>query len=221
MPKDSTQAVKWCLDNKHEIVCLIAIKPKDTSAYLWHYPTVEWTILQAEAMGLPIIILKCDKLGAREEAEELRKVFDKVNIDAVVLGGVGLQKTQIKEVERVAEEYKIKVIVPYSNFTSEQLLKEEINSGLKIIITDVATDGLGADWLGKVIDENSLNDLINRSKKFGFDCLGEGGSYNSFVVDAPMFNKKIEFTNVTRFWDNKTSSGYLDVKEAVLVPKSV
>ncbi len=218
--KDSTQAVKWCLDNGHEVSCLISVKPKDGTAYLWHYPTVEWTVLQAEAMGIPLILLKCEKIGSKVEADELRKVFGKIKVDAVVLGGVGLQRTQIKEVQRVAKEYGIDTLVPYGKLTSEQLLTEEINSGLKIVMTDVATDGLGIDWIGKPIDSNTFEELKWRSEKFGFDILLEGGSGNTFVVDAPFFKKRIEFKSVEKVWDNATSSGYLKVNDAVLVPKT-
>ncbi len=218
--KDSCQIISWALDNGHEIECLISVKPKDTTAYLWHFPTVEWTILQAEAMSMPMILLKCDKIGSKEEAEELHKVFNKIKVDAVVLGGVGLQRTQIREVARVAKEHGIETIVPYGKFTSEQLLMEEINSGLNIVMTDVATDGLGIDWIGKTIDKNSINDLKARSKKFGFDILLEGGSGNTFVLDAPFFKKSIEFKSTEKIWDKATSSGYLKVNDAALVDKN-
>ena len=217
--KDSTQAVKWCLDNGHQIECLVSIKPKNTEAYLWHYATVEWTLLQEEAMGLPLVLLKTDKIGSGREAQELRRVFDKIEVDAVVLGGVGLQATQIREVEKIAKEYGINTLVPYSNLTSEEMLDEELKSGLKIMMTDVATDGLGVDWIGKFIDEHSVSDLRMRSEKYGFDILGEGGSFNTFVTDGPMFKKKIEFTDTKKIWEESTSSGYLDVKNAMLVPK--
>jgi uncharacterized protein (TIGR00290 family) len=136
-----------------------------------------------------------------------------------LLGGVGLQKTQIKAIEKVAKKYKIKIKVPHKNYTSEQLLEEEIKAGFDIRITDVAVEGLGPEWLGRKLDEKTVKELKILSKRFGFDILGEGGHYNSFVVDGPIFKKRIEFLNVSKVWDNKTSSGYLDVKEATLIPK--
>jgi ABC transporter with metal-binding/Fe-S-binding domain ATP-binding protein len=217
--KDSTQAVKWCLDKGYDVVALISVKPKNTEAYLWHYATVEWTLLSAQAMGLPLIMLKCEKINPKEEAEELEKVLEKIKIDALVLGGVGLQKTQIKAVEKVAKKFKIKVLVPYKNLTSEQLLEEELKSGFDIVITQVASDGLGPEWLGRKLDKNSFEELKQLSKKFGFDILGEGGYYDTFVLDSPFFKKKIEIVNASKFWDNSTSSGYLKVSEAQLIPK--
>lgn len=217
--KDSCQAVKWALDNGHKVEALIAIKPKNTEAYLWHYPTVEWTILAANAMNLPIILAKTDDIGPKTEANVLKKVFSKLDVDAVLLGGVGLQKTQINAVKEVAKEFGIKVLVPYDNLTSEQLLDEELKSGFDIRIADVAVDGLTKDWIWRKLDSQSMEELKKLSKKFGFDPLGEGGHYNTFVVDGPMFNKKIEVTNSEKVWDSKTGSGYLEIKNAVLSSK--
>ena len=217
--KDSTQAVKWCLDNKHEIIALIAVKPKNTEAYLYHYATVEWTPLSATAMDIPLVLLKTDKTSPEQEAKELEKVFKRIEADTVVLGGVGLQKTQIKAIEKIAKKFKMSVLVPYENTDHYELIKDAIKSGFDIRITQVAVDGLDADWLGKKLDLNSLRELKRLSEKFGFHIGAEGGHYDTFVVDAPMFKKKIEFVDSRKVWDNKTNSGYLEVTEAKLVPK--
>jgi len=218
--KDSIAAIHYALQQGWEVEALVAIKPKSTEAYLWHYATVEWTMLQAEAMGIPIILAKTDEIGSRNEANVLENVFGRLKAKAVLLGGVGLQETQIKEVTRVAKKFGKNVIVPFANLTSEQMLDYEIKQGFDIRITDVATDGLGPEWLGKRLDFETIIDFKNLSEKFGFDPLGEGGYYNTFVVDGPMFKKKIEFLDEEKIWDDRTSSGYLEVKDAELKEKS-
>ncbi len=214
--KDSCYAVKYCLD-KGWNVTLVAVKPVSDEAYLWHYATVELTPLQAEAMHLPLILIKCDEIGAEKEARCLEPVLANLNADALVMGGVGLQRTQIREISRVASKYGIKTIVPYEHYTSEQLLMEELESGLEILITEVAASGLDKEWLGRKIND-CADELKTRSGKFGFDVLGEGGSYNTFVTDAPHFRKKIELENVRINWDEKTRSGHLTAG-ATLIPK--
>jgi len=217
--KDSTMALYYALKQGWQVEALVAVKPKNTEAYLWHYATVEWTILSSEALGIPLIMLKCDKIGAEEEAKELEKVFQRVKVDAIVLGGVGLQRTQINSVKRVAEKFDVKVIVPYQNYSSEQLLEEEVKAGFDIRITQVATDGLGPEWLNRKIDVNTLNELKKLSKKYGFDIDFEGGYADTFVCDGPIFKQRIEFLDWNKVWDKKTSSGYLNVNRAVLIPK--
>ena len=218
--KDSVAAVNYALQQGWQIEALVAIKPRNAEAYLWHYPTVEWTLLQAEAMGIPIVLAKTEEIGSTTEAAVLENIFGRLKAEAILLGGVGLQATQIREVRRMAERFGKNVIVPHANMTSEQLLEQEIGQGFDIRIIDVAADGLGQDWIGKRLDFETMIDLKHLSGKFGFDALGEGGQYNTFVVDGPIFNKRIEFLEAEKIWDSRTSSGYLDVKDAELKEKS-
>jgi len=217
--KDSTMSLYFALKKGWDVVALIAVKPKNTEAYLWHYATVEWTLLSSEALGIPLILLKSNKIGPDEEAKELEKVFDRIKIDALLLGGVGLQKTQIRAIEKVAKKYNINIIVPHQNMDHYDLFKEAIQLGFDIRITQVATEGLGPEWLGRRVDLGTLEQLKKLSEKCGFHIGFEGGYADTFVVDGPIFKKRIEFTNTSKVWDNKTSSGYLEVKEANLVPK--
>ncbi len=215
--KDSNMALKYAIENGWKVEALIAVKPKNTEAYLWHFATVEWTILSSVAVGVPLFLIKCNTVGAEKEAKELEKVFKRIKVDAILLGGVGLQKTQINEVTKVAKKFGINVIVPYHNYTSEKLLEEEVKSGFDIRITQVATDGLGPEWLGRKIDMKAFEELKVLSKKFGFDILGEGGSYDSFVIDGPLYKSKIELVKTSKNWNK--DSGYLEVEDAKIIPK--
>ncbi|MBI2542705.1 MAG: diphthine--ammonia ligase [Candidatus Aenigmarchaeota archaeon] len=217
--KDSTMALNYALSQGWDVETLISVKPKSTESFLYQYSTVEWTRLTSEALGIPVIHVKSEKIGPKEEADELEEVFKNLKVDAILMGGVGLQETQIRELKRVAQKFGIDIIVPYENLTSEELFDKTINSGFDIMMTDVATDGLGPEWLGKKLDKETAGEFKKLSKKFGFDVLGEGGYYNTFVVNGPKFKKKIEVISSRKIWDNKTSSGYLEIEEAKLVPK--
>lgn len=217
--KDSTFALYEALKKGWEVKALIAIKPKSTEAYLWHYPTVELTVYSAEALGIPLILLKSEEIGVEEEVKVLEKILPFLEVDGLVIGGVGLQKTQINAIKKLAEKYGIKVIVPHENLSSEELLKREIEAGFEILITDVASDGLGPEWIGKKLTKENLKEFIELAKKYGFDVLGEGGYYNTLVVDGPIFKKRIEIREFEKIWDEKTYSGYLLPKKVVLLPK--
>ncbi len=217
--KDSTMALKYALDQGWEVESLISVKPKSTESFLYQYATVEWTNLSGDALGIPVINLKSEKIGAVEEANELEQIFGKLQVDAILVGGVGLQETQIREWKRVAKKFGIDLIVPYEKLTSEELFDKTIDSGFDIMLTDVATDGLGPEWIGKKLNKENSDEFKELSKKFGFDILGEGGYYNTFVMDGPIFKKQIQVLNSRKVWDNKTSSGYMEIQDAKLVPK--
>ncbi|MBI4010611.1 MAG: diphthine--ammonia ligase [Candidatus Aenigmarchaeota archaeon] len=217
--KDSTMALKYALDQRWKVEALISVKPRSTESFLYQYATVEWTRLSSKALGIPVIHINSEKIGPKEEADELEGVFSKLNVDKILVGGVGLQATQIREWKRVAGKFGIELMVPYGSLSSEELFEKTINSGFDIMLTDVASDGLGPEWLGRKLNKSSFEEFKEMSKEFGFDILGEGGYYNTFVVDGSIFKKKIEFTEQIKKWDAKTSSGYLEVKNAVLRSK--
>lgn len=217
--KDSNFALLTALRNGWDIKALISVKPKNEEAYLYHYATAELTRLQAESIGIQHFLLECNEIGPEKEAAVLDKILSKIGVDAILLGGVGLQQTQINSVGKVAAKYGIKTITPNANMTSEELLRAEIGAGLDIRIVNVAADGLGSEWLGKKLDSKSFGEFKGLSDKYGFELLGEGGMYDSFVCDAPFFKKKVEMKNLRKVWDSKTKSGFLEVENAELVEK--
>lgn len=217
--KDSNFALLTAQRNGWDVKALISVKPKNEEAYLYHYATAELTRLQAESIGVKHFLLECNDIGPDKEAAVLEKILGKLDVDAIVLGGVGLQQTQINSVGKVAAKYGIKTITPNANMTSEELLRAEIGAGLDIRIVNVAADGLGPEWLGKKLDAKSFGDFKGLSDKYRFELLGEGGMYDSFVCDAPFFKKKIEMKNFKKVWDSKTKSGFLEVDKAELVDK--
>jgi len=220
--KDSVFAVHHCLKKGWKVAKLIGVKPKNTEAFLYHYATVEWAKLSSDALGVPFTLLRTDAEGPEAEAEVLDTEFhslQKAGVTAIVLGGVGLQKTQISSIETIAKRYGMKVMVPHARYTSLQLLEEEVKAGMDIVITDVASDGLDIKWLGKRISAENFSSFVALAMRYGFDVLGEGGYYNTFVVDAPFFQKRVEFKRTETVWDAQTESGFLDVKDAALVAK--
>ena len=217
--KDSTFALYEALKKGWKIVALISVKPKNTEAYLWHYASVEWTLLSAAALDLPLFLIKCEKIGAKEVAKELEKVLRQIKIDALILGGVGLQKTQINEIKKVAKKFGVKVILPHEGKDHYKLFEKAIKEGFDIRITQVASQGLGPEWLGKKIDLKVLEELKKLSEKYGFHIGFEGGYADTFVVDGPIFKKRIEFVDAEKVWDNATNSGYLEIKSAKLIEK--
>jgi len=98
-----------------------------------------------------------------------------------------------------------------------QLLKEVIELRFEVIIVGVYAYGFNESWLGRKIDLPTVDSLLNLNKKFGVSLVGEGGEYETLVLDAPYFRRKIQLLKTEKIWEN--DSGYLLVKEARLVNK--
>jgi len=55
------------------------------------------------------------------------------------------------------------------------------------------------------------------SRQYGIHLTGEGGEYESFVVDAPNFKRAIRIEKIREVWDGQ--SGYVIIEEALLIDK--
>lgn len=215
--KDSSYATFLEMKEGHEIKYLVSMFPERVDSYMFHRPCIELTVLQAEAFGIEQIIGKT-KGEKEKELDDLRKILDgiKDEIDGIVSGAVASQY-QKSRIEKICGELGLKSIAPLWQKDPEKILRDEIRAGFEIIFTGVFADGFDRNWLGRKIDEKAVNELVKLSEKKGISIAGEGGEYESLVINCPLFKKRIEILESEISWDEKTNSGYLIVNEARLV----
>ncbi|HDM24223.1 MAG TPA: diphthine--ammonia ligase [Candidatus Bathyarchaeota archaeon] len=186
--KDSWYALHIMHRLNYEIACIISILPRKESM-LFHVPMVEMVREQAKAAGIPLIMKKA---GENEE-EILRKVIEeavnKFSIEGVVSGAISSQY-QRKRFEDACEKTGVASFSPLWGVDQKTYLRKVCRE-LKFIIVEVAAEGLEREWVGKEIGPSEAESLITLSKKYGFNPAGEGGEYETFVIDAPLFSKPI------------------------------
>ncbi len=216
--KDSVFAVDYCISQGYDIKYLLSVKPSRRDCYLFHYATVEHTPLLADSIGYPHVIVGCDVADPVQEAQIVRAVIEKNPVDAVVLGGVGLQETQLKSIRDALFDLGVEVFASHNGEDEEDLMHTMIADGYEIVITEIASDGLTEEWLGKTLTLENFEKLKLLSKKYGFDLLGEGGYYNSLVINGPIFTKQIKIVDSEKVME-AANSGYLKVLKTVVIPK--
>ncbi|RLG27481.1 TIGR00289 family protein, partial [Methanosarcinales archaeon] len=59
------------------------------------------------------------------------------------------------------------------------------------IFTSIAAYGLDASWLGKIITSYEVDKLVELNNKININIAGEGGEFESLVLDCPLFNKHL------------------------------
>ena len=69
-------------------------------------------------------------------------------------------------------------------------MKELITSGFRAIITGVFAAPFSRDWLGREIDREALSGLQQYVQSHRITLTGEGGEYETLVLDAPVFTKR-------------------------------
>jgi ABC transporter with metal-binding/Fe-S-binding domain ATP-binding protein len=217
--KDSCYSLWYMLHQGFDVVALISVKPDNPASWMFHYPAIEWTKLQAESMEIPMILLKTS--GKKDEElndlkELLNDLKENLGIKAISFGAIAsdYQKTRI---ERLCEELGLKSFAPLWHKNPESLLLEEINFKFEIIITACSALGFTKDWIGKKIDKALVEKLKKLSKKYGIHIGFEGGEAETFVLDSPIFKKRIQIIDSEIIW--KGDSGYLMIKDARLCEK--
>jgi predicted ATP pyrophosphatase (TIGR00289 family) len=215
--KDSTLALFRALKKGYEVKNLAAMLPRREDSWMFHFPNISLVDLFAEAVGIPLV--KAETSGIKErELEDLKNLLSTLDVEGVVSGAISSQY-QKKRIDKICRELNLESIAPLWHEDPIKLLKEMIASGFQVVIVGVYAYGFNINWLGRKIDLEALNDLVELNKKYGISPVGDGGEYETLVLDAPIFRKKIQLLKMKKIWENQ--SGHLLVKKAELIHKTL
>ncbi|NIO44372.1 MAG: TIGR00289 family protein, partial [Candidatus Aenigmarchaeota archaeon] len=213
--KDSVFAILKAKQKGHEIKYLATIHSKNPDSYMYHTPNIGLTLIQAEAMKIQLAS-KESKGEKEKEIEDLKILLEGLGVEGVVCGAIA-SNYQKQRVEKVCKELNLKLLSPLWEMDQEKLLRDIIENKFEVIITAVAAEGFDESWLGRKIDEECIKDLIELKEKFSINIAGEGGEFETVVLDCPLFIRKILITESEKRWEG--NNGMLDVKDAKLVEK--
>ena len=145
--------------------------------------------------------------------EHLTRLRPGEPIEGLVVGALrsDYQKTRI---ERMCHRLGIKSFCPLWHHDSITHMHDLVNHNHKVMMTSVTSDGLGEEWLGRILDLENLKELQQLAEKYRFNIDGEGGEFETAVLDAPWMNRRIE-TQQTPHWTGRR--GWLDIWAAELV----
>lgn len=204
--KDSTYALQYAKERGWDVRYLLSVKPTRKDCFLFHYATVEHTPLIAQMLNIPHILLNCDVADPTKEADIVKQaVLKQQNIapvDAVILGGTGLQETQIRSIQKALLPLKIEVFAAHAGLDHEDAFRDMVEKGYEIMVTQVAANGL-MKWLGRTIAKNNFDELVNDAMKYGFHIGFEGGPADTLVLDCPLFTQRLDIVNAQRIVDDK------------------
>jgi len=210
--KDSIYAVYIAEQHGWDITNLVTIQPENKDSWMYHSVNIHLVDELSEAIDIPII--KGFSIGKKEyELIDLKKILSKLDINGVISGALA-SEYQRTRIEKICYELKIRSFTPLWHKDQELILRNQVDAGFKIIITGVFAHGLDETWLGRIIDENCINKLVKLKNKYSFNIAGEGGEFETLVMDGPIFKKKLVLDEVSKEW--KRDSGILKVKKSHL-----
>ena len=204
--KDSCFAAYLAKKNGYEIDCLISVMSKNKESFMFHTPSVNNVKKQAESMGIPLVFITTN--GEKEkELKDLEKVIKKsikkYGINGVVTGAVE-SVYQSSRVQKICNKLGIECFNPLWQKNQIGLLEDLIKNKFKIILVGVAAYPLGRGWLGREIDKKFIEEVKELNKKYRINEAGEGGEFESFVLNCPLFKKGLKIKCFEDFGENNS-----------------
>ncbi len=186
--KDSNLALLKAV-KEHEVVCLLSLKPESEESEVFHYPNIDLTELQAKALDMPLIRVRCpnDERGSLKALKEGLKRAKEMGAEGVVTGAIR-STYQATRFQRVCDELDLWCFNPLWLRDEISILREIVELGFQTVFVRVA--GLSERFLGRTIDVKVIEEL-ERLKNY-VNPAGEGGEYETLVLYMPLFRGRIE-----------------------------
>ena len=210
--KDSTYAHWWATLQGWDVLALIRCKISDSDSMMFQIPATDIVEKQCIASNTEYIEFLLSGKEDLEIDELYSEIVNNISQKGILEGLEGLitgalrsdyQKTRI---ERMCAKLNIKSFSPLWHNCPKKHMSSLIDEGFEIMISSVSCNGLDESWLGKVLCVESYKDLEKLASKFRFNVDGEGGEYETTVINAPHFSHTIE-CKMEKVWNK--SRGYV------------
>ncbi len=205
--KDSCYSAYLAKQTGHELACLISVFSKNPESYMFHTPSISSVKQQAEVMELPLMISKTK--GEKEKElidleKAIKKAKEKYKIQGIVTGALH-SVYQASRIQKICDRLKVKCINPLWHKDEIEYLNNLIKDKFKVTITGVFAYPLNKSWLGRIIDKEFIEEVKILKQKYKIHAAGEGGEFETFVLDCPLFKKPLKIKSFRDFKEGENS----------------
>jgi len=192
--KDSCYSAYLAKKKGYELTCLISLYSENKESYMFHTPSITKTKKQAEVMEVPMIIEKT-KGEKEKELKDLeraiRKAKEKYNIDTIVTGALH-SVYQASRIQKICDKLNLECFNPLWHKDEIGYLDELIRNKFDVLIVGVFAYPLDESWLGRKINKDFVKDVKELKEKYKIHPAGEGGEFETFVLNCPLFKKGLK-----------------------------
>jgi len=195
--KDSTYSAYLAKKAGYEISCLITILSENKESYMFHTPSIEQTKSQSKAMQIPLVITKTAGIKEQELddlTEAIKQVKEKYKIDTVITGAL-YSDYQASRIQKICDNLNLKCFNPLWHKDEIEYLNELVKNKFDITITGVFAYPLNQSWLGRTINKEFIDEVTQLKNKYKIHPAGEGGEFETFVLNCPLFKFKLKVMN--------------------------
>lgn len=211
--KDSCYSAYLAKKNNHEIACLISIQSENKESYMFHTPSIKQVKKQSEAMQIPLLAFKTK---GKKEAElkdlenAIKEAIRKYNIQGIVTGAVA-SVYQSSRIQKICDKLNLKCFNPLWQKNQIELLEDLIKNNFEVIVVGVFACPLDKNFLGRKIDEKFIEEARLLSEKYKINPAGEGGEFETFVLNCPLFKKRLVVKNFKDYGEKNSWSRELEI----------
>ena len=153
-----------------------------------HLLNLHAVVTSAVLTGKPAHVVKLTK---GREFEETAAALRRLGTDVIVAGDVCVED-HLKYMENLAREVGATLVEPLWGMEPEEVLLKEAESGIESLVVGVS-EKVPKRWLCRTIDKSSCRELLEDSRKSGFDPIGEFGEYHTQVTKAPVIKGALNY----------------------------
>lgn len=235
--KDSLFAVGKAMSMGHKLICTANLFSEE-EADSFMFQTAATTMVPAisACLNVPYVVRElkgksvCKTLAysitEKDEVEDLYELileakYQFPEVEAVVSGSV-LSDYQRIRVEHVCSRLGLTSISPLWRYNQKNLLVEMKEQGYKAVIVKISAMGLQEKHLGQEVTE-LIEYFEGLNKKFGFNVAGEGGEYETLILDSPIMQKRIVLDSIEKVVTGNSAYspyGHLKINQYSLVDKA-
>ncbi|PPD58056.1 diphthine--ammonia ligase [Dehalogenimonas etheniformans] len=228
--KDSAYACFLAMRQGLNVRYLASMMTTNNNRLFPHYLTPEIMQAQSDAIGIPLVQqwvtvpakVTRDKTRVTDYDAKFTDMLKKARIQGVTCGVFGVvsvgnpfYQQQHEWVHEVCRPAEIRPYLPLWGIDRQSILTNIIADGFKAIIVMCDNHRLGKEFLGRVLDEDLLAEFVERHRS---TPDGKVGLYHTFVLDGPIFKKRLEVDESAEIKLN--DMWYLDIKRFHQAEKS-
>jgi diphthine-ammonia ligase len=141
---------------------------------------------QVDRLGLKHVTRRCSWQTYNEAFATGLAELGSLGITHVIFGDIMFDDHRAWT-ERLCAAAGLTAVQPIWGESTESMLREFIDSGSEALIVTARAEFLDESWLGRPLTSAHLAELAG----LGVDPCGERGEYHTFVVNSPLFDRRL------------------------------
>jgi diphthine-ammonia ligase len=218
--KDSIYSIQECINNGHYLVCCIHLEaPRSIEEESFMYQTAGSNVLSVlvqECLGVPLILhrrkgksLNISMVYQNNDSEEdevedlyvaIKNALDQFPEVNAVSSGAILSNYQRVRVEHVCSRLGLTSFSYLWRLAPQhELLQRMLGDGIEAVLVKVACPPglIPSIHLNRTLGSLYYSGLFDKlHERYRFHYCGEGGEYESLVLDCPLFKKRLVLDEV-------------------------